>query len=232
MANTLNPKTTPTPSALLQPTTHPTRTLGGGRTVRTWALIALGLSWAQAARAAPETHDGFFLRLEGGLGKSAWAMDAPNASKASLAGNTTHLTCAIGGVLGHNLALHGTMNLATMNEPQQSWLGTQTRLENTTVTTHGLGVGVTWYAPINLYLTLSTVAMVGEFSHREEWGASNRSATQLGFAVTGGLGYEFWIADEWGLGLAAHYLRGSIPDEGGAEQAISTWSLGLSATFN
>ena len=62
------------------------------------------------------------------------------------------------------------------------------------------------------------------------------ASSKIGFGAKAGLGKEWWIADHWGIGLAAQVVLAWNQDEA-VSQAPPTWStvggaLALSVTYN
>jgi hypothetical protein len=178
-----------------------------------------------------EPHGGLFLRLSGGFGyASTEIQDVYIPFPFDAVGDLQYkdvsgdLNFAIGGVVGKNLALHGTLWGWAMADPDVEFLGFEGE-SNETVDMTAVGGGVTYYfMPVNMYLSGSL---------GPAWLTIEDSDSDTGFAVDLTLGKEWWVGNSWGLGLAGSFGYHSIPDETVDENWSGT-SLGLrfSATLN
>ena len=201
------------------------------------AAICVGLLGSSAALAQEATapgvheHDGFMLRLAigGGYGQSSttvlnesWAISGPGSL----------FSLALGGRVTDSLIIHGEMYGATLFSPKFK-IGGQTfeAIGDTSLTMAGLGPGVTYYfMPINLYASATIAASFLSLQH----GGASGSA-KPGFGTNIMVGKEWWVSDNWGIGLAGQFLFQKNSDTGpGAD--ISWTSLGgglaFSATYN
>ncbi|MGE3542809.1 MAG: hypothetical protein AB7L28_02720 [Kofleriaceae bacterium] len=114
-------------------------------------------------------------------------------------------------------------------------LGPELEQESTTVTTSEdvvwgvsyAGLGVNWYTRGNLYLTgsLGAVAMSLETKSMPE------AVTEVGFATKLGIGEEWWVSSDVGLGVGLELLMGSVKD-GDATWGLATLGVSFSATYN
>lgn len=176
---------------------------------------------AQQLAAGPEPedkpgrhrHDGFFLRLATGLGYEGFSVDGDVSVKnypTTFRAPSQHafgsgFVFSIGGCPKENLALHAdfvaSTPWATNSEPYRHIFGA-----------FGLGLGVTHYfMPDNFFITgslgISSLAMivieespvVGDREH------DKRTIHGSGPLFSVMLGKEWWVSDNWGLGVA---LRG------------------------
>lgn len=200
----------------------------------------------RALRAAPladrgGTHDGFFLRLSSGIGGGRVSGD--NDTSGKFTGATSQGSIAIGGVITDNLALHADVFVASLFNPTyENKNGTAVTLNDLDITMRfgSVGVGVTYYImPMNLYLCGSLGLAVASTEVRytrlgltftDTW------ESQTGFGLNLMVGKEWWVSDNWGLGVAGQFIYANIPvkDKTGAEDSFSGGSLGVlfSATYN
>jgi hypothetical protein len=199
-------------------------------------MAALSVAGAGPARASGEarTHDGFFLRLSTGLGYSR-AEISDNTGQLEVKGGATDVNIAIGGMVGTNFALHGTIWGWSMSDPDGeltiSGGGSGSGTINGTLTMGALGVGGTYYfMPSNFYMSYSLG--MGSLSGDGEIDGKTKS----GIAVDATLGKEWWVGDQWGLGLAGGVTYFSSKDDTilGIDENWTGPSFGLrfSATFN
>jgi hypothetical protein len=60
-----------------------------------------------------------------------------------------------------------------------------------------------------------------------------RGGSEKGVGFQFRIGKEWWVSEEWGLGIAASYLRASIPEKGGNDDwAVNNFALTFTATYN
>lgn len=172
--------------------------------------------------AGTRDHDGgFFLRMSGGLGIAQTTLEG---NLMSFSGVTSSTNMAIGGGLFNNFALHATAFGFLIPDPDVEVLG----IPGTTsldIMLSGVGVGVTYYMPVNIYISPS----IGIGALSDEAGGG----TGLGFALDLTLGKEWWVGGSWGLGVAGAFGFHSVPQS----DADIRWegfdfALRFSATLN
>ncbi len=198
--------------------------------------LALCSVLASSAYAAAETHDGFSLRLNTGLGYTSSSM--------SLGGDTLGISGAgsmggfgLGWAIIPNLLLHLEFASVRAINPTVSIKsgGTTVSADSTaTLQVTNFGIGASYYImPANIYvgggIHASAMSLDQDGKHTD---------TNTGWGFTLNSGKEWWVSDNWGLGLAAQILFSSIPpNSNGVSQGASnmnTVAAGLmfSATYN
>ena len=206
---------------------HRSPSLGAKFVVLALVLACPGAAWCGKA---PHRHDGFLLRLSGGPGHASTEVDENNGTNTDLSGLSGDLNIAIGGMVGKNLALHGTIFAWRVGDPDLDVNGASAGSLNGDVTMSAAGVGVTyWFMPTNLYL--SGTLGFGELEFDLQGFSS--ADIDLGLAFDATVGKEWWVSANWGLGLAGGIGLHSIPEDG-VNDNWSGVSVGLrfSATFN
>ena len=193
---------------------------------------ASGTSRAGEAR----THDGFFLRLAPGIG-TASAKIEEQGSTFEFSDGVSEGDVAVGGLIGRNLLLHGTLFGWIMSGPKAelslSGVGSGSVDVSGSVYLSAVGGGLTYYVmPANLYFT-GSIGMGRMVSELED---PFRGETENGLAFTLGLGKEWWVGDAWGLGVAGAFNYFSADDRNFVSDG-NTWSgpsyaVRFSATFN
>ncbi len=154
------------------------------------------------------THDGFFLRLTPGLGfgtfNASGTTDAPtyhpDVKDPEESGPTSAFGLSLGGAVTENLILHGDFWLwGTLFEDHDHYQRDFTSLS--------FSLGLTYYfMPVNVYLSadvghsLTVLNMYDDGEHEYE----TMPGVSLGLSV----GKEWWVSDNWGLGLAARGTYG------------------------
>ncbi len=183
----------------------------------------------QTQSATFHTHDGFQLRLELGPGYVTSEADGLEIS-----GGGAALTVMLGGAITDTVAIGGIFWGVTAQEPEVKMRGLKATAKDTTHTLSGFGPYINWYLmPANLYLTAAP--LITQLSMEME--AGGKAATETGFGLRLGAGWEAWIDDDWGLGVSLFYALSSNKDkeaEDGSQATMSSWTAGLSlsATYN
>lgn len=191
-----------------------------------WAGLASG---ARADDGGAETHDGFFLRFKVGPGYASAKSDTDPSLKIS--GGAFHFRFDIGGALTENLILHGTLDSFSVFEPEIEYDSESGRIEDSSFDISGIGIGLSYYLmPSNLYVGLLLASVEDSITfdiYDEEIEAESDSGPHL----TLNAGKEWWVSDNWGLGLGADLGVGRVPD-GDDNFDNFTFSVNFSATYN
>lgn len=198
-------------------------------------LCALAMSpvfCGKASAAGEHTHDGFFLRLAPGVG-FAKSTEQVGSNKFELSGASGLFNFGIGGAIADNLILHLDASGVSTKNPTYKLNGREmTTTGDTTASTTLVGVGLTYYFPSNVYLTGS----VGVAESKIEANGTEYKSDS-GYGVNLMLGKEWWVSDNWGLGIAGQFLYTNVPDKdilGATNSDIKSTAIGIlfSATFN
>jgi hypothetical protein len=175
-------------------------------------------------------HDGFFLRLTGGIGHSSTTEDI-SGTEVKMSGLATITNIGIGYAIVPNLIISGTIFGNTVSSPTVEVDGEELGDANAELQDTAMGVGVTYYfMPYNAFLSASVAAA---FMTAKSYG--QEIDTDTGWGVEAMVGKEWWVSDNWGIGAAAHVFFTSVPDEGDDETYhLDTLSLGVlfTATYN
>ncbi len=153
-------------------------------------------------------HDGFFLRMGLGFGVAGYNFhgkiegDAPSlyARNPSQFGPAIAGSLMLGGAIKDNLILHADI-----------WsIGHVTEREDEKVEGFSVGVvglGVTYYfMPTNLYITASVGPAISGLTLVDTDNDKYEVDALFGLGASLALGKEWWVSENWGLGLA---LRGN-----------------------
>jgi hypothetical protein len=180
------------------------------------------------------THHGVFLRLS--LGPAGFDTETTiGTDKYSVSGGGGGFGLAVGYAVTRSLIVYGEVF-------DDVAVGPTVKMNDTTISTMGqdysagvvgFGPGVAYYFPSNFFVggTLAVSRLTVQQNNQEVAHSGN------GFGVSGMVGREWWVSENWGLGLAAQLYVGSIPDNGGSSGSSTTWTtagamLGFSATYN
>jgi opacity protein-like surface antigen len=153
-------------------------------------------------------HDGLFLRFTGGPGFGIYNGTGDVITTAgeiigdpSNEGSQVGGSISLGGSIGENLILHGDIWFSIVaTEKKHSELYQE-------FGTAVVGLGVTYYwMPVNMYLT-GSIGMANSFLVLHEGTKANSNedlardiTTGVGVAVM--VGKEWWVSDNWALGVA------------------------------
>jgi hypothetical protein len=200
------------------------------------AAAAAGLLAAPAARAQSgvHTHDGFYLHLEAGLG--ALASSASQAGdKVEMSGGGAGFALSLGGAVTPSFVLAGQLWSNAVSKPTVKVNGAKIdTTSDDSIGFGGLGLEATYYVmPLGLYLT--AVPSFGSVTFKEP---GHSETTKSGFALKLAVGKEWWVSDNWGLGLNVHYIFGTNKaKDDSVLLPAATWTTGwlgvaLSGTYN
>ncbi len=198
-------------------------------------------------------HDGLYFRLAGGVGGGSDAADATDdyfergngfsgkhysASASSFAGATE---VAIGVTLFHGLVLGAGAYTATLTAPQANSTGVGDGNYTFDVSQLALFCPVVdWYVMpdhgFHAEFGFGFATYVAATGVPRSFGPSAHAHTAVGTGFVLGAGYEWWVSDEWGVGVLARLLRGGTdgtdPDGVAWSHTTTTYALMLGATYN
>jgi len=172
-------------------------------------------------------HDGFFLRFQLGAGYQSLTYQAnPDVVFSGLAGN---FVFQIGGALMNNFILFGEINSVLVDEPKVKVGSASGTAEGVSVSVVGLGGGFSYYVmPSNVYLSLSVTASKATLEDSYSSGES-----EYGLGTTLSLGKEWWVSENWGLGVALVGQFAYMKDKGVSNKMYNYYGgIAFSATFN
>lgn len=206
------------------------------RTALLAAVLALLPVAAGAQDPAETPHDpgahrhlGFFLRLDGGigfLGTSAYVNDVA----ASVSGVSIPFGAVAGWAVAENLVVAGDFFFTLAPTPVFSYGGRNETPSDSGLSLLGIGPHLTWYfMPDNIYVSVTPALVI-----RTLRSFGNYEGARVGFGAKIAVGEEWWIADHWGLGVAAQFFLGLNQGSGAYERLWTTLGggLALSATYN
>jgi hypothetical protein len=142
---------------------------------------------------------------------------------------------AVGGAISENLILFGEVVGTGADEPSITASGTTTTPTGQNVNLVGFGPGLAYYLGDNFYVS-GTVAFSRIVFNNSD--GDKLGETKLGPGVSLALGKEWWVSDNWALGMALNVHAARMKDQTAPSgEETPTWNglgLGLmfSATFN
>lgn len=207
--------------------------------LRTLLTTAALCGLCETVQAAPETHDGFFLQFNIGPSGQSWVIEDPTPvfDELSVEGSGVQFDVSIGGSVTPNLVIFGQITANSVVSPELSGrIGGVSMSDNSgsdvAASTVGVGGGVAYYLLNGLYFAGSALSLQLQLDEdRNDDGERAESDSGLGFQLR--VGKEWWVSDEWGLGIAGSYLRGNVPAKNtDSEWAVNNYAITFTATFN
>ena len=205
------------------------------------SLAVAGIAHAQAAGegslGGARTHDGFHLRLALGFGGVSDALtatipvggvDVKLEGKASGASIAFHL--GIAGEVAEGLFLGGALMSESVTSPEIEFEGAP--VMGVEVGSLGmLGVMIDWYPDPRGGFHFGGVLAAASISTEDESGdttdADDRPGGGAGVLM---VGYDFWIGDEWSLGIMARFTGAHL--SGDLDHDLGAASILFGVTFN
>jgi hypothetical protein len=167
--------------------------------------------------AGREQHDGFMLRLTVGLGGGGANYEFDVGPETNATGVSGSFSIDIGGALTEDLVLHGRLASFTLFDPNVEVDDVDFgRAEDLSVTADLFAAALTYYfMPANIYLT----GAVGFSWVRESYrGNDDGSSTDAGLGINLDVGKEFWVGDDWGLGIGSRFWWTVLKDDEGSQE--------------
>jgi hypothetical protein len=176
-------------------------------------------------------HDGFYLRLHLGAGETHFSGAYGNGNTVTASGGSGSFGVAIGGAVAPNFIVFGTV-FGVGFSPSVKIGGVDAGLNNSSAALAGIGVGAAYYfEPANLYLSGALALTSAEI---DDANSNPIYQTRDGIGVQLMVGKEWWISQDWGIGLAGEFIGASMKDKGDSSVTWSadTFSILFSATYN
>ena len=181
-----------------------------------------------AADPTAHRHDGFYLRMFLGLGYTAMSLEDQDLD---VSGGGGAFGIAAGFAVSDNLIVYAEIFDDIAVNPKVKINGMTGDTEDVNAGVVAIGAGLAYYIqPSNIYVsgTLS-LGQITVQQNGEEVGES-----EFGPGVSLMVGKEWWVSNNWGVGVAAQLYAGRMKDKG---ENAPTWSttaaaIAFSATFN
>ena len=166
-------------------------------------------------------HDGFFLSLNPGLAFGTTEADLTGSAGSwdniKFTGPGGIVDLKIGGAIAENLILSFDLIGRNVPGPELETVGGTQTLEDDVVLSDGTaGIGLTYYVmPANVFF--SGTLGVGRFTLQNvDDDDSDPVETNPGLSLHAKVGKEWWVSDNWGLGVSLGYgFVGAERDEDG-----------------
>jgi hypothetical protein len=197
-------------------------------------------------------HDGFYLRFAGGLGSGSDTMtvsddrfgfddeDGREGTAQGIAGATE---VAVGATVGSGVAIGFGIytTLTTSSDTPTTWSDSRYVFHASQLALFSPFVDYYVMPNRGFHLQagagLATLVMgQGDVHAAPGSGPTARPHTALGLGILIGVGYEWWVSEEWGLGVLARMTRGFTEGQDTEFDEwvhdTSGWCLLMSATYN
>ncbi|MCP3135837.1 outer membrane beta-barrel protein [Pyxidicoccus xibeiensis] len=197
----------------------------------TWlfATVLLTASVAAAQDAGRHSHDGLYLRLQVGGGYTRAESTFEDLAVKGAAGA---VNAELGFAVLQNFIIYGKLFGASAQNPDLEFGDVTIEGQDDDVSQNfgALGAGVTYYLmPANVYL--SGALSFARLTITED--GDTIAETDPGVGLHLGVGKEWWVSDNWGLGVGGELALGRIrSDDGEDDWNVLNVMLLLSATFN
>ncbi|HVJ15166.1 MAG TPA: hypothetical protein VM686_06990 [Polyangiaceae bacterium] len=154
---------------------------------------------APDAKAEAQTHDGFYLQLNAGLGylSSSAEFPAPLSGEITYSGVTIPSSLLIGGTVGP-VVIGGGFFGDYAPSPSVEMGGESADLEDVTLTLIGIGMFADIYPNPKEGLHFQPFVGFGALEASYQGNAGGSDPTGLILAL--GVGYDFWVGNEWSIG--------------------------------
>jgi hypothetical protein len=197
-------------------------------------------------------HDGFYLRFAGGFGSGSDTMtvsddrfgfDDEDGREGTAQGLVGATEVAVGATVGSGVAVGFGIYTTLTGSSDAPTTGSDSQYEFNASQLAIFSPFVDYYVLPNRGLHLQAGAGLATFVMGQgnvhddpSSGPTARPHTALGLGILIGVGYEWWVSEEWGLGVLGRMTRGFTEgQDGGLDEWVhdtSGWCLLMSATYN
>jgi hypothetical protein len=196
------------------------------RVLTSLGLMALALALPSRAEAAPETHDGFYLQLNAGIGYLSSSAEVFNTT-VTYSGVTLPSALLLGGTVGPVVIGGGFFgDYAFSPSYEIEGGGAMTPASDVSMTLVGIGIFADIYPDPKKGLHFQPFVGWGGLETTVNGDAGGSDPTGLVLAVGGG--YDWFVSDNWSIGVMGRFAYAplSLDDVG-----YTTIAPSLLATF-
>jgi hypothetical protein len=180
-----------------------------------------------AADPGAHRHDGFYLRFFLGLGYTSMNLDDADLTVSGAGGA---FGIAAGVAVSENFIIFAEIFDDIAVNPKIEMGGSSLDTEDVNAGVVAIGLGAAYYFPSNMYLS-GTLSM-GQITVQQD--GEEIGESDFGPGVSLMVGKEWWVSNNWGLGVALQLYAGSMKDseDGGPTWKTTAAAIVGSATFN
>ncbi len=182
---------------------------------------------------APDAHwhEGFYLQLALGFGGMVDDFGGPFGwIDATASGGSGALQLLVGGSLGPGILLGGGVVVEQVVEPSVKVEGVPVEDDVGVGTFVLVGPFIDWYPSADGGFHVQGMAG-GARLQIEDSSGERQDHQPLGGGVSLGAGYDWWIGDEWSLGVLGRISGGTLGDEG-VTHRVGAVSVLATVTYN
>ncbi len=200
-----------------------------------WLSVVVGLGGmviAGTAAADPRTHDGFYFRGATGLGYTSSSLSETglNLGSSSISGVSVGFDAWFGGSPIPGLAIGGGLTGYDVPSPSVKF-GGQSQSVDGHVTLSIVALFGDYYFDPTKGLHLEALVGYGVLSAQASDGSTS-SNDPTGLALGVGFGNDWWVSDEWSIGVLGRFIYAPLSYSAGGETLkYSTITPALMATF-
>ena len=175
-----------------------------------------------------ETHDGFFLRIGLGIAGIGLRRDGEvegggastvDTGQSRVIGGGTAGELSIGGTPARGLVVSGTILSHTIAEPTLKRDGSDDVDLGGPLNFGILGASVDWYpSPTGGFHAGGTLGIAWAVAETPA-GSDFDDIGGAGLGASLGAGYDWWVGEEWSLGVLGRFSGGAVHGEATAENA-------------
>jgi hypothetical protein len=176
-----------------------------------------------------QQHDGFFLRFVLGGGFTSMSSNESEAG-IKISGGGGAFGIALGGLVSQNLVLFGELVSSIAVNPRVEFNGRNLGEAEMDAGMIGIGAGLAYYLPSNVYFS-GTFALT-QVNIQDKDGTTVIE-TEFGPGASLLVGKEWWVSNNWGLGVAGRFIFASMKGKNdGARWSAYGFNLVFSASYN
>jgi hypothetical protein len=179
---------------------------------------------AGTAQAEPRTHDGFYLQLDVGLGYLSTSVET-QLGDVSYSGVTIPSALMLGGTVGP-VVIGGGFFGDYAPSPSISINGESSELEDVSLTLIGIGAFADFYP--DPHGGLHFQPFVGWGALEASSGGDSSGSDPTGLVLALGVGHDWWVADEWSIGVMGRIAYAPLKYE---DTSFNTIAPAVLATF-
>ena len=178
-------------------------------------------------------HEGFFFRFGTGVGYTQAAAEEAGFD-VKVKGPGGALTLALGANIVPNLIIYGELFADVSLEPTIEVEGEEFETEDLSAGAFGVGVGMAYYLPSNIYFsgTLGVAQLSVQADEDGDGDTEEVGDTDFGPAFSGQIGKEWWVSSNWGLGIAGQILFASMKDGNEGAEDVTWTATGFAFLFS
>jgi hypothetical protein len=177
------------------------------------------------------THDGFYLRMALGYASlSATVEDKESSTKLDLTGGGLAVELAVGGTVAPGLVLGVGSYGAAIFSPEYEYGGST--FDGETLTLSSIGPFIDYYFDPKGGGHIQAAVAFATFS-QPEGEDINSDLDGTGYSLMLGGGYDWWVGDQWSIGLLARvqYYNLTVEDEDGYEADVTGFVPAILLSF-